>query len=45
MTTKWIGAGVGLIVCAAALVRAQEARVPDTRTGFSRFQAPELSPT
>src|SRR5580765_8191414 len=31
-TTKWIGAGVGLIVCAAALVRAQEARVPDTQT-------------
>ncbi|HEV8208961.1 MAG TPA: hypothetical protein VGP77_02515, partial [Vicinamibacterales bacterium] len=31
-TTKRIGAGVGLIVCAAALVRAQEARVPDTQT-------------
>src|SRR5215217_5042468 len=31
-TMKWIGAGVGVMGCAAALVRAQEARVPDTRT-------------
>jgi hypothetical protein len=31
-TKKWMAAGVGLIACAAALVRAQEARVPDTQT-------------
>src|SRR3954469_9070276 len=30
-TTTWIGAGVSLIIC-VALVRAQEARVPDTQT-------------
>ena len=31
-TTKWIGAGAGLMLAAAMLVRAQEARVPDTQT-------------